>query len=484
MMMDRNHFGRGLRPLPRLALAAALALPLTACDTDGLLDVEDPDVTRPEALFDPSNLPALRATVIGDFSVAYGGSSSTTANIGLTHVTGLMSDEFWHSGTYGQNREIDKRQIGATNSFMSSLTRNLYRAINTSRVGIESYQQNDPNSSAQAELVNLQAYLYTFFGENFCPAVPFSQDVNGEFEYGSPENNEQVLTRALGAFDQALTVANAARAAATTTAARTVADRQINLARVGRARVLLGLNRYADAATAVRDVPSSFSYVVEFSANTGRQNNGLWGNNFGRREIAMADREGLNGVNFRVGTATAANTVVSTDPRTPWSFVNGAADTRSIHYFAQKYPAQATGIVLASGTEARLIEAEVALNRGSSNAYLATLNTLRSGIGLAALTDPGTPAARVRQFFDERARWMFGTGQRLGELRRIVRQYNPAIPGEFTVAKVFPTGTYFRPGTTGQREDGVYGNQVNLLMVFDEGNNPNYNADQCVPTAV
>jgi hypothetical protein len=457
---------------------------------EGLLDVEDPDVTRPEALFDPSNLPALRATVLADFAAAYGGTSSTTGNlittpIGLVHVTGLMSDEFWHSGTYGQNREIDKRQAGSTNSFLSSLTRSLYRAINISRIGIESYQQNNPNSPAQAELVSLQGYVYTFFGENFCPAVPFSQDVAGKFEYGSPENNQQTLTRALAVFDQALTVANAARAAAiaakTSTAA---ADRQINLARIGRARVLLGLNRYADAAATVRDVPFSFSYAVEYSSNTGRQNNGVWGNNFGRREIAMADREGLNGVNFRVGTATAANTVVSTDPRTPWSFVNGAADTRSIHYFAQKYPSQATSIVLASGTEARLIEAEAALNRGQSSAYLATLNTLRTGIGLAALTDPGTPAARVRQFFDERARWMYGTGQRLGELRRIVRQYNPAIPGEFTVAKVFPTGTYFRPGTTGQRDDGVYGNQVNLLVVFDEGNNPNYDEAQCVPTAV
>lgn len=484
MMKDRNHFGRGLRSLPRLALAAVFALPLAACETDGLLDVEDPDVTRPEALFDPANLPALRATVIGDFSVAFGGSSSTTAPIGLAHVTGLMSDEFWHSGTYGQNREMDKRQIGETNSFLASTVRNMYRAISISRIGIESYQQNDPNSSAQAELISLQAYVFTFFGENFCPAIPFSQDVDGEFEYGTPENNEQVLTRALNTFDQALTTANAARTAATTAAARTAADRQIYLARVGRARVLMGLNRYADAVATVRDVPSTFSYAVEYSSNTGRQNNGIWGNNFGRREIAMADREGINGVNFRVGTAPAANTTVSVDPRTPWSFVNGAADTRSIHYFAQKYPSQATSIVLASGTEARLIEAEAALNRGQSAAYLTTLNTLRAGIGLAALADPGTPAARVRQFFDERARWMYGTGQRLGELRRIVRQYNAAIPGEFTVARVFPTGTYFRPGTTGQREDGVYGNQVNLLMVFDEENNPNYNPDQCVATAV
>lgn len=484
MMMDKNRFGRGLRPLPRLALAAALALPLTACDMDGLLEVEDPDVTRPEALFDPANLLALRATVIGDFAAAYGGTSSTTGPIGLAHVTGLMSDEFWHSGTYGQNRELDKRQAGETNSFLSSLTRNLYRAVTISQIGIESYQQNNPNTPAHAELVSLRGYLFTFFGENYCPAVPFSQDVNGKFEYGAPETNQQVLERALGVFDQAMTVAAAARAAATTGTAQAAADRQVNLARIGKARVLMGLNRYTEAAALVTAIPTSYSYAVEFSSNTGRQNNGLWGNNFGRREIAMADREGINGVGFRVGTAPAASAVVTADPRTPWSFVNGAADTRSIHYFAQKFPSQGAPMVLASGTEARLIEAEVALSRGQSSAYLTTLNALRADVGLVALADPGTPAARVRQFFDERARWMFGTGQRLGELRRIVRQYNPAIPGEFTVNRVFPTGTYFRPGTAGPREDGTYGNQVNLLMVFDEENNPTYKPEQCVTTAV
>jgi hypothetical protein len=473
MMKGTNFFGRGRRPLPGIAAAALLTLSLTACDTESLLEVEDPDVTLPEDLYDPSNLPALRATVLGDFAVALGGTSSTTANLGVAHITGLFADEFWHSGTYSQNRTIDRRQMSDNNSFLAALTRNLYRGVNISRIGIQSYEQNDPNTAAHAELVSLQSYLYTFLGENFCSAIPFSQDVNGVFEYGTPETNQQVLERALANFDRAITIATQSGNA-----------QQLNLARMGKARVLMDLNRYADAVAVVAQVPTSFVYQVEYSSNTVRQYNGIWGNNFGRREIAMSDREGGNGVNFRVGSTATANQVVTADPRLPWSFANGAADTRSVHFFIQKYPAQGTPIVLASGTEARLIEAEAALARGQSSAYLATLNDLRDGVGLPALTDPGTPAGRVRQFFEERAKWLYGTGQRLNDLRRMVRQYNPAIPGEFTTEKVFPSGTYIRPGVEGPRADGVYGTDVNIPLVFDEENNPNYNPGQCVTTEV
>lgn len=468
-MKNTSYLLRGAR---RFALAATLALPLAACDTDSILDVEDPDVTRPDALFDPANLPALRATVIGDFGVAYAGSGSTTGNIGLVHTTGLMADELWHSGTFGQNREFDKRGVGNTNSFLASTTRNLYRALNISELGLESYAQNQPDAPERAELANLRAYVFAFFGENFCNAVPVSSVTpTGEFEYGAPETNQQLLARALAAFDEAAQLANAAGTGAS-------ALRQQNLARIGKARVLMDLNRYPEAAALVASVPTSFAYQIEHSANTTRQNNGLWGNNFGRREIALASQEAGIGVQFRQGTATAANQIVNVDPRLPWSFANGAADSRSIHYFQQKYPTQATNTNLASGVEARLIEAEAALNRGQSAAYLPILNTLRATVGLPALADPGAPAARVSQFFTERAFWLFGTANRLNDLRRQVRQYGRPVNS------VFPNGAYIRPGISGPRTEGVYDNMVAFPIPFDELNNDAFQAaaSQCDPT--
>jgi len=88
--------------------------------------------------------------------------------------------------------------------------------------------------------------------------------------------------------------------------------------------------------------------------------------------------------------------------------------------------------------------------------------------GLTPLTDPGaTPdtAARTNLTFRERAFWMYATGHRLGDLRRLVRQYGR---GKETV---FPTGTFFKGG--------VYGTDVTLPVPTDEQNNPSYTPGSC-----
>jgi hypothetical protein len=85
---------------------------------------------------------------------------------------------------------------------------------------------------------------------------------------------------------------------------------------------------------------------------------------------------------------------------------------------------------LASGIEARLIEAEAALHDDDIPGWALTLNTLRAAGGatpIPALTDDSTTTAtdtmRVGVMFRERAFWMFGTGHRQGDMRRLIRQY-------------------------------------------------------------
>ena len=53
-----------------------------------------------------------------------------------------------------------------------------------------------------------------------------------------------------------------------------------------------------------------------------------------------------------------------------------------------KYPDLESDVVLASGTEARLIEAEAAYRAGSPGQALTILNVLRALEGLTPLTDP------------------------------------------------------------------------------------------------
>jgi hypothetical protein len=169
-------------------------------------------------------------------------------------------------------------------------------------------------------------------------------------------------------------------------------------------------------------------------------------------------------VALQEGTANMGlpyGTVAQNDPRVsigaqPVQSNSGDVDT----WLQLKYASLSASVVLASGIEADLIEAEVALNMGASSAYLTILNTLRSGIGLGGLADPGNAAARVDQFFAERAYWLWLTGHRLSDMRRLIRQYGRQQEA------VFPTGT---------TEYGLpFGTDLTLPIPFEEINNPNY----------
>ena len=107
-----------------------------------------------------------------------------------------------------------------------------------------------------------------------------------------------------------------------------------------------------------------------------------------------------------------------------------------------------------------MIEAEAQLRANNSAGALATINAARTTVtGLAPLLDAGTAAARVDQLFRERAFWMFGRGTRVGDLRRLVRQYQrPANT-------VFPVGNYHKGG--------AYSADVNIPVPLQESNNPN-----------
>jgi hypothetical protein len=81
---------------------------------------------------------------------------------------------------------------------------------------------------------------------------------------------------------------------------------------------------------------------------------------------------------------------------------------------------------------------------------------------MAALPTPASKDAAINLFFREKAFWQFGRGNRLGDLRRLIRQYGR------TQDNVFPAGSFFKGGN--------YGTDVNFPIHVDEQNNPNYKA--------
>jgi hypothetical protein len=145
------------------------------------------------------------------------------------------------------------------------------------------------------------------------------------------------------------------------------------------------------------------------------------------------------------------------------AFDSGA---RGIPFFVQLvWPARESPMAIISGVEARLIEAEAALKAGNTTTWLAKLNELRARVtGLPALTDPGSANARLDLTFRERAFWLFGRGYRLGDMRRLVRQYSRSPES------VFPTGDWFKGGS--------FGADLSLPIPQAEENNPEFPAGQ------
>ena len=106
-------------------------------------------------------------------------------------------------------------------------------------------------------------------------------------------------------------------------------------------------------------------------------------------------------------------------------------------------------IPLASGIEARLIEAEAELRSDRSTEAFAILDALRSDVGLGGLTPGATKAEQENQLFSERAFWLYGTAHRLGDMRRLVEGTASGGYGR-AFNTVYPSGTYPKGGVFGQ----------------------------------
>lgn len=445
-----RHPGVPARVARRVAGAATLlaSLALAACSVDEVLEVPDPDVATPGSVADKSALPVLRAGAVSDFARGFAGGGD--AEDGLVQNGGLLADELEWAETFPTRREFDSRNMQVVNGNINTMMRNAQRGRASSGRAARAYERFDATNPQAAEMRNLEGLMLTLIGEHFCNGVPISELTDdGSTTFGDPQSGVQLYNAAIASHDKALTIVGSQTGA--------TAAAQANLARIGRARALLDLGRFADAAAAVSAVPTSFVYSTDHSENSSRQNNGVFVVMAVNRRFSVADREGVNGLPFRSDA----------DPRTLSPRGTGAAalgfDGTTPLFLPAKYPNRSASIVVASGVEARLIEAEAALQAGSVATFLQIHNTLRSANGLAALTDPGTPAGRVDLHFKERAYWLFLTAHRLGDLRRLARQYQRGVES------IFPTGTY--PASKG---GGAYGVDVNFPVPFDETNNPRF----------
>jgi hypothetical protein len=70
-------------------------------------------------------------------------------------------------------------------------------------------------------------------------------------------------------------------------------------------------------------------------------------------------------------------------------------DGETPHYQLLIYNSFAAPVIVASGVEARLIEAEAALHANDFTTWKAKLDAARASFGMGPITDPGTTDGRV-----------------------------------------------------------------------------------------
>lgn len=501
---------KGLRPLPKLLFAAAMALPLAGCmDTDEIVAVEDPEQLRPEDLNNIGAVPALVNGALRQFVGGYVGFGDDA----FLSASSVITDETYYGDSFTTREAADKRNLQAP--VLTNITDLAFGRLQQSRFNarrafavVEQFTTNQTalaDSLARAQLRNIEAYVYVTLSEGWCGAVPFSRlpDVGAidptAVEQGTPLTTAQMNDTAVARFNEALSFAPTFAPTAGATSAGALPRR---LASIGKARALLNLGRFAEAAAAVPAsvVPTTFVFRLEQSANTSTQNN----SQFQLQSNGRYGVSNLEGGAVRADTAAPPLTAAGAeglpfrglmDPRLPWQ---GRVSSGNICFSSLtcwtnlNYPTNDADVPLASGVEARLIEAEAQLRAGNPEGMLATLNALRANaaalitalypeqrrafgtvvptapVELAPLTDPGTDAARRDLLFQERALWLYQTGHRQGDLRRLVRQYGR------NSNEVFPSGNHFRGGT--------YGNDVAYPVPFDEGNNTLYDPKACITT--
>ncbi len=412
---------------------AVLALALVAsagCSTDKILKVDRPDIIDPGGLSNATGVTALYAGVIGDFSFLNAGT------LGVISSTGLLTDEFRFGATPPEVRQMDQRAAPESNTLVAQFylqTQMLRGQADRASAALKAVSATDPRVG---EMEAMSGYAHIMLGEMFCSGVPLgTPGVDG-----TPQTTTAVLQAGVTKLTAAVTSAGSD-------------DRTKNLASVLRGRGLLDLGLTDQAAAAVAAVPTSFSYTTLHSLASDYQKNGFQDYMNSNDGILVSDREGTNGLNF----ATAL------DPRVP---VTGdgspsAFDKQTPRWYYANATSFTSPMPIVTGVEARLIEAEAALKANNISLWLSKLNAARAPWGMAAVTDPGTATARVDLMFRERAFALFASGHRLGDLRRLVRQYGRGAES------VYPTGAYHKDGLQ-------LGTDLQFIIPLTEKNNPNF----------
>ena len=358
--------------------------------------------------------------------------------VGVTGYSALLADEMILAGTFPTRVQVDHRRINPNNS---SVDGDMYTPLHQARLQADTvvylFEQrlDDPVFEPAAAGLREGIALGTFYGgytrlwlgELFCWSI-----LTGMVQETAPLMPDARVQQAITMLEEAETLAEA----------EGLEDYRL-AAIVGQARGHLWLGNYGTAATLASEVPTSHVLWAEYSANDPAQYNKVYALTHGDTESVRwtvgLGTEGLRGnEEFPHWQEFVDLNLIDINPPgvSPFNTSIGNIGRQLIYSQPQ------ADVLVASGVEARLIEAEVAVRNDETGAAETLLNDLRAdysfratvtwgvqppaaGNELEDLTLAGDLEADLRTVAAERARELWLTGDRAVTSRRL--RWDPTV---------------------------------------------------------
>jgi len=307
---------------------------------------------------------------------------------------------------------------------------------------LDNYAPTEPRALS-GQVMAYEGYDEIYLADLFCSGVPLSTVEPEGYTLKPGSSTQQIYEHAIEIFDSAMGRSQDSL-------------RLYYFAALGKGRALLDLGRYDEAAAAVANVPDGYQYLEAFDGTLTGQNGEQ--SKSGANWVWLLYQDGFSGGPGVLDGEGGNGIVWSTDPRTYLQYSGVDYSSNPLFLPAALDLQGGSPIALTDWREARLIEAEAALHNNQVGTWLDKMNALRASATfppdsagntptLDPLSDPGTLDSRVDLLFSERAHWFFMTGRRLGDLRRLIRDYGR------DPSSIFPTGIH--------RSGRSYGSDVN-----------------------
>lgn len=248
-----------------------------------------------------------------------------------------------------------------------------------------------------------RGFTYRVLGEAMCVSI---------IDRGPATPSKDNLVRAESAFTAAIAVATAANN-----------TNLVNAAYAGRAQVRVHLGDWTGAVADAGRIPTTFRYQMPYYSNVDEYgyNRTMWSST----PLSFYKATSVWGTWYANYYDSAKDPRVAYT-RTALTGAGAFPPVGRVPWWPQaKYAIQTAGVNLATGREARLIEAEAALRGGDIATAMAKIDANRASAGAPVAARPATLADAWTLLKQERGIELWLEGRRLGDMRRWAASQSP-----------------------------------------------------------